>query len=193
VISGPARRIHRYTYEAYLDYEADSNRKHEFFDGEIYAMAGGSPEHAALAMAVGAALVRGLEGKPCVVYSSDLKVRVEAANLTTYPDVTVICGAAEQDARSRHVVLNPTVLVEVTSPGTEDWDRGEKLEHYKTIPSLREVVVVSHRSRRLELVRREADGSWSRHAAGPGEALTLASVGCALETDRVYRNVDVSG
>ncbi len=185
-------RIHRYTYGGYLRYEADSNGKHEYLDGEIYAMAGGSLQHAALAVNVSSALHARLVGKPCVVYSSDLKVRVVASDLATYPDVTIICGPPEEDPQSRHVVLNPTLLVEVTSPSTEDWDRGDKLDHYKKIPSLRECVLVSHRDRRIEVHRREDDGTWSSQASGPGQVFVLASLGCELSIDEIYRGIDLS-
>jgi Uma2 family endonuclease len=186
VISKAVSRVHVYTYAEYLAHESVSNVKHEFFDGEIYAMAGGLLAHAALAMSVGAALVAAARGGPCVVFSSDLKVRALATGLTAYPDVTVICGPAETDPLSDHVVINPTLVVEVTSPSTEDWDRGEKLDSYKTIPSLRECVIVSHRDRRIEVHRREADGGWTTTAAGRGEAVTLTSLACTLAVDEIY-------
>jgi Uma2 family endonuclease len=182
--------VHRYTYAEYLAHEAASNVKHEFFDGEIYAMAGGSLAHAALAMRIGAALVAAARGGPCVVFSSDLKVRALATGLTVYPDVTVICGPAETDPLSEHVALNPTLVVEVTSPSTEDWDRGEKLGSYRTIPSVRECVLVSHRERRLEVHRREPDGTWTVTTAGAGQALTLTSLACVLPVDEMYGDDD---
>ena len=187
----PARSLHQYTYEAYLEFEAGNNARHEYLEGEIYAMAGGTLEHAAMAASVIVALGAELRGRPCTVYSSDLKVRVLATGLATYPDVTVICGRAESDPKSDHVALNPTLIVEVTSSGTETWDRGEKLDHYKAIPSLQEVVLVSHRRRRIELHRRDAGSSWNRHESGPGESLSLKSIDCTLRVDDVYRNVDV--
>lgn len=192
----PSARYHerhnRYTYEEYLEHERSSNVKHEFLDGDIFAMAGGSLNHAALSLAAGAELLRQLKGGTCVVYNSDLKVRSVATGLATYPDVTIVCGKPETDPKSDHVVLNPTVVVEVTSPGTEEWDRGEKLDHYKTIPSLRECVLVSHRKRSIEVVRREADGSWSRQEAGPGQSLKLAAVDASLVTDEIYAGIQLS-
>jgi Uma2 family endonuclease len=186
-----AHRIHQHTYPAYLEHESGSNVKHEFLDGEIYAMAGGSRQHAALAVAVSAALHQQLRGKPCVVHSSDLKVRVLATGLATYPDVTVICGPPIEDPLSRHVVLNPTLVVEVTSPSTEDWDRGDKLEHYRQIPGLQGCVLVSHREKKIEIVDRQGDGAWVHRAAGPGDVLAL-KMGCTLDVDDIYRNVDIA-
>lgn len=182
--------MHRYTYAEYLAHEAASNVKHEFFDGEIYAMAGGSLAHAALAMRIGAALVAAARGGSCVVFSSDLKVRALATGLTVYPDVTVICGPPETDPLSEHVALNPTLVVEVTSPSTEDWDRGEKLGSYRTIASLRECVLVSHRERCLEIHRREPGDGWTVTMAKAGESLTLLSLPCVLSVDDIYGDGD---
>jgi Uma2 family endonuclease len=183
----PAQRHHRYTFADYLAYEDGSNVKHEFHDGEIYAMAGGTPEHAALAAAVTTIIGAQLGDGSCRVFSSDLKIRVLATGLVSYPDVSVVCGPIEHDPESRMVVVNPTLVVEVLSDSTEDWDRGEKLEHYRRIPSLRECVLVSHRRPEIELWRREDSGPWTRQTAGRGEVVELRSIGGALPVDDVYR------
>ncbi len=182
-----AHRVH-YTREEYIGLERSSNVKHEYFDGVIYAMAGGSREHAAIAVNVNTLLSMGVRGRPCQVHSSDLRIRIVDTGLETYPDVTVLCGRAEYDAADRNVVTNPIVVVEVTNPSTEEYDRGEKLDHYKRIPSLREIVVIGHRERVLEIVRREEGGRWTRHEARPGEVATLISIGCDLSVDEVYRD-----
>lgn len=188
-----ARRHHAYTYADYLAHEVGSSSRHEFLDGEIYLMAGGSIEHAALGAAVITALGAQLRGRGCTVFSSDLKVRVAATGLVTYPDVTVICGAVETDPASAHVALNPTLLVEVTSPGTEGWDRGEKLESYVQIPSLQEILLVAHQRRHLELRSRTPGGSWTLSQATGGGTLTLASVGATLSVDDLYAGLAIGG
>jgi Uma2 family endonuclease len=139
---------------------------------------------------VTALLGAALSGKPWSTFSSDLRVRVIKTSLGTYPDVTVVCGQLELDPEDhkRHTVTNPTVIVEVLSPSTEAYDRGEKLEHYKAIPSLAEVVLVAHDREEIEIVRREADGSWSRHVAARGRSAELASLGVSLPLDAVYRD-----
>jgi Uma2 family endonuclease len=131
-----------------------------------------------------------LRGRPCRVFSSDLRVRVQATGLGTYPDVTVVSDKLEMDPEDhkRHTVTNPRVIVEVLSPSTEDYDRGEKLGQYKRMASLAEVVLVAHDRREIEVVRRESDGSWSRHIAGEGAAARIASLGCELPVDEVYRD-----
>jgi Uma2 family endonuclease len=186
-MAATAHPVH-YSRAEYRALERMSNVKHEYLDGSIYAMGGGSPEHAAIAGNVIALLSVALRGRPCRVHTSDLRVRVASSGLETYPDVTVLCGKAEVDPEDPHAVLNPVVLVEVTSPSTELYDRGKKLEHYQTIPSLREVLLVSHREKAIEVVRREADGTWSRHEVRSGGTASLASLGCDLAVDEVYRD-----
>ena len=180
----------RFTFADYVDLEEMANVKHEYFAGQVWAMSGGSPEHAGIAANVLRLIGNALRGRPCRAFSSDLRVRVEATGLGTYPDAAVICGELEVDLedKKRHTVLNPTVLVEVLSPSTEDYDRGEKLGQYKLIRSLREVMMVAHDRREIEIVRRENDGSWSRHIAGDGESARLASIECDLPVAEVYED-----
>lgn len=187
VMAQPSHRTH-YTRAEYIGFERSSNVKHEYLDGVIYAMAGGTPEHAAIAANVIVAFGVSLAGRPCRVFSSDLRVRVLETGLETYPDVSVVCGHAEIDPADRNVVTNPVVVVEITSPSTEEYDRGEKLAHYQRIPSLREVVFVAHGERAIEVVRREENGEWTRHVARAGEQATVASLGCELAVDAVYRD-----
>jgi Uma2 family endonuclease len=172
-----------YTHAEYLGFEASSNVKHEFLDGQIYAMAGGTPEHAALAAAAITLLGPQLRGGQCRPYNSDLRVRTPSG-LTTYPDVTVICGPRELDAADSLAVTNPTLIVEVLSRSTEEYDSGDKFEHYKTLPSLREYVLVSHRERSVEVRSREADG-WGTTVVHEGEFATL-SIGARLDVRELY-------
>jgi len=184
-MSTSTRRVH-YTYAQYLALEEESSVRHEFLDGEIYAMAGGSPDHAALAAAL-IGIVRGKLPRGCRVFTSDLRLRISDSGLSTYPDAAVICGRTLRAADDALAVVNPVLLVEVTSASTEDYDRGEKLRHYKGLPSLREVLFVSHRGPELSLHRRE-ESAWVVLTAGPGESLELASVAARIAVDDVYRD-----
>src|SRR3954470_21049245 len=148
-----------HTYAEYLALEASSNVKHEFLGGQIYAMAGGTPEHAALAAAVIGLLFPQLRGRGCRAYDADLRVRTRSG-LATYPDVTVICGPTERDENDPQAVTNPALIIEVLSRSTEKYDTGDKFEHYKTLSSLRQYVLVSHRDRSLEVWTREHDNRW---------------------------------
>jgi Uma2 family endonuclease len=178
----------RYTYGEYLAREHASTVKHEYLDGEIRAMAGATPEQAAMAAFVTAAIGAALGDGPCVVYSSALRVRVLATGLATYPDVTVVCGPPERDPESRTTIINPTLVVEVLSDSTEEYDRGEKLASYQKVPSLKECLLVSHREQRLELWRRSG-AEWVRVVATAGHKLELRSVACTLDVDRLYNRV----
>jgi Uma2 family endonuclease len=180
-----SRPHHRYTYDEYLRLEEDSPTKHEFFDGEIYAMAGGTPEHAALAAALIELLGPQLREHGCRLYTSDLRVRVMATGLSTYPDVTIICGPSERDPAGSTSIVNPKVIIEVLSDGTEAYDRGEKLEHYQQIPALAACILVSHRERLLELWSRSG-GRWVRTEARAGGALVVGAVPCTLDVDALY-------
>ena len=178
-----------YTIEEYVDLEEYSNLKHEYYDGQIWAMGGGTIEHARLATAISRLLGNQLDGRPCAVYSSDARVRVVATGLDTYPDLSIGCGPIENDVEDRLAQTNPSVLIEVTSNTSEKYDRGAKFEHYKLISSLREYVIVSHRERAIDVFRRGDDGAWFLAArGGPGERVTLTSIGCELDVDAVYRD-----
>lgn len=177
-----ARSRHRYTYEEYLAYERDSGLKHEYDDGEILAMAGGSRRHNALALRVGAALDR-VRKPGCHAFQSDQKVRVLATGRATYPDVTVVCGELEGDPvdPSGATITNPTVLVEVLSASTEHDDRGSKWLHYQLIPALQEYVLVSQSEPRVERYRRLPDGRWeyTDHTGGSVPLVTGAEIDLA--------------
>lgn len=184
----PARQ--RFTFDEYLLLEEIAEVKHEFLDGEVWAMAGGSPEKASIIGNVTTLLNVQLRGQRCRVHTTELRVRVKATGLGTYPDVTVVCGRLEHDPddRTGHTAINPCVIVEVLSPSTEEYDRGEKLSHYQTIPSLEEIVLVAHDRHEIEVVRREATGTWSRHIAGAGQTARLTSIMCDLALVEVYRD-----
>lgn len=177
----------RVTYAEYLVLEASTGRKHEYLHGETWAMAGGTPEHTALALAVGGELRAALRGRPCRVYGSDLKVRIEATDLSTYPDVAVVCGALETADQDQNAVTNPLVIVEVLSSSTEAYDRGEKFAHYRRLPSLREYILVSQQSQRLESHFKDETGSWVLREARAGEQLELRALeAVSLDVDTVY-------
>jgi Uma2 family endonuclease len=176
----------RFSVAEYVRLEERANVKHEFLEGTIWAMAGGTPEHAAIASAIIAALSAALRGRPCRVYTSDARVRVAATGFDTYPDVTVVCGRAELDPEDKNALTNPLVLVEITSDGTEAYDRGEKLDHYKRISSLREVMIVSHREHRIDVHRRTETGEWTTLEAR--ERAELASIGATLVVEEIYRD-----
>jgi Uma2 family endonuclease len=185
-------RLHRYTYAQYVALERVSPTKHEFFDGEIYAMAGGSEDYSAIAAKVIAALDAAVGDRPCRVHTSDMRLYVEAVGLATFPDGMVICGPFQQHPPSPDATaVNPAILLEVTSDSSEEYDTGGKLEHYKTIPSLREYIVVSHRERRITVHRRTDDG-WVMRVAIAGGRVAVDTLRTELGVDAIYRNSSVA-
>lgn len=183
----------RMSYAEYLAAEERSDVRHEFLNGEVWEMAGGTPEHAALAAAMIAELSSRLRGKPCRIYSSDLRIRIQETGLATYPDVAVVCGQLATAVDDEHAALNPVVLVEVLSPTTEGYDRGAKAAHYRRIPALREYVLVSQSEPPIEVHRRTESGRWELFDARPGETIELASLGVRLDVSAIYANPLAAG
>ncbi len=173
------------SYPDYLVQERTSAQKHEYLRGDVWAMAGGTAEHGRLAMSIGRVLGNRLQGKPCVVFSSDVRIRVEATDRSTYPDVSVVCGAEQHASDDPDAVTNPVVLVEVLSPNTERSDRGEKFGHYQRLRSLQEYVLVSQDSQRIEVFRRQGD-SWLLTIHEQGATVRLTSIDVSMTVDEVY-------
>lgn len=171
------------SYADYCERERSATTKHEYLRGEVFAMTGGTPQHSALAARVTALLTRELAGRPCRVFNSDLRVRIEATDLATYPDVSVVCDRLESASHDELAIVNPSLLVEVLS-----YDRGQKAAHYRRIPSLRAYLLVSQHEPRLELQVRCDDGSWLLREAEAGQQLVIEPLGITLAVDEVYED-----
>ena len=178
----------RMTHAEYCTFEREAAIKHEYLAGEVFAMTGGTLEHSRLAMQLGRLLGNALEGGPCRVLSADARVRIEATDVDTYPDLSVLCGAPETAATDDHALLNPTLLVEVLSPSTEGYDRGLKASHYRQIPSLQAYLLVAQEREWLELQVRQGEGRWVIVEVGPGQTLAIEPLGIELEVDAIYRD-----
>jgi len=178
----------RVTYAGYLEREAVSDVKHEFIAGELFAMAGGTVEHGALAAAFIAQLGAALGGKPCRTFTSDVRVLVSSTDASFYPDVSVVCGTLETVTADANAITNPVVLVEVLSDSTEGHDRGVKAAHYRRLPTLKEYVLVSQTERRVEVQRLNERGLWELHFFSAGQRIELTSLGVSLSLDAVYAN-----
>jgi len=178
------------TFEDYLDAERDAVVKHEWLDGVVYAMAGGSVEHGRLAANMIAALRNRLAGR-CTILSSDVMVFVRETNFATYPDASVVCGPLDIKTVERHgkvigeAVTNPTFLIEVLSESTEAYDRGEKFSHYMRVPSLQAYIIVAQTHRRIEVFHRpRARGHWRQDVIENAEAMVLH--GASIPLDDIY-------
>jgi len=181
----------QYTLADYLAVEEMSAVRHEYLDGEIFAMAGGTPEHAALAAAIVVLLGKKLTGD-CRPYSADLRIRVEATGLATYADAAVICGDPQRDPASPTHVTNPTVVVEVLSASTEAYDRGDKREHYQRIPALEAYVLVAQDKKRVEVFSRRSGDHWDYRLSGAGEPVTLGALAVTFTVDEIYAAAGLS-
>ena len=181
----PAPRRH-HPFGDYLEVEEKSREvKHEYVRGEIFAVPRGSPEHAALAQAIGALLFPQIRGGPCRAYSADLRLRIREADVATYADASVVCGPLERDPESPSHVTNPRVVFEVLSPSIEAYERGEKREAYLQLASLQAYVLVSQDRRRVELWHRRAS-SFGYRDHGAGETVELHALGAQLDVDELY-------
>lgn len=174
----------RMTADEYLAWEREQPSKHEYFHGEVFAMAGASPRHNALCGRIIAMASAAMPG--CVVLTSDQRVTMASRGRYVYPDVSIVCGGVEIEAGD--VLTNPTILVEVLSASTEQYDRGLKWEGYQRLTSLADYVIVSQAEPRIEHYLRAADGSWTYRAAGSGGRVTL-STGAELIVDELFAGV----
>jgi Uma2 family endonuclease len=173
------------TPEEYLALERGSELRHEYVDGRMVAMTGGSRNHALIVTNLGGELRQQLKGRPCEVYTSDLRVQVSATGLYSYPDVVVVCGEPRFEDPYLDTLLNPTVIIEVLSPTTEPYDRGRTFEQYRTLESLREYLLISQDHPLVEqFLRQEADAWLLKATAGFGEVVSLPSVQCEIASRR---------
>ena len=170
----------------YLAWEREQATKHEFYRGEVFAMAGGSMRHNFLAVAASAELRAALAAKGCHVMSSDQKIAAPANERYVYADAVAVCRRVERAGEDSDVLLNPSVVVEVLSPSTEAYDRGGKWECYQRLASLTDYLLVSQAGPRIEHFARDADGSWRYRVLEAGDVITLAD-GATLAVDAIYR------
>lgn len=176
-----------FTVADYLAWEPAQLDRHEYLDGEVFAMAGAEDRHVTAAGNVYIALRQHLSGSPCRTYMSDMRLHVAAANSYFYPDVLVTCSAL--DLASPLVKTEPKLIVEVLSPSTAAYDRGVKFSHYRSLASLEEYVLIDLDTRSTDGYRKGADGLWVLHPFARGESISLASVGLELSAAQLFAEV----
>jgi Uma2 family endonuclease len=187
-----APQTERFTPEQYLQLEVQSDRRHEYYRGEIFLMTGASRAHNLIAANIIGRLNRHLAGNPCEVYGADMRVKVSESGLYTYPDISVACPSIEFEMRQgTDTLLNPVVVIEVLSPTTEAYDRGRKLAHYQKLPSLREYILVSQDEPRIDHLERLAGGDWRLSiAAGLEATVRLNAIDCQLRLIEVHDKLE---
>ncbi len=182
---------HKLTAAEYLEIERKAEFKSEFFDGEMFAMSGGTYRHSRLKTKLIAALDRRLAGKRCRPTDSDMRVRVSDTGLYTYPDASVVCGRPVFDDVQTDVLLNPTVIFEVLSESTASYDRGKKFWHYRHIPSLNDYVLVSQDEPVIDHYSRQTGGGWLLQTVeGASGVLKLPSIECELPLVEIYADIE---
>lgn len=178
------------TPEEYREFERNSDQKHEYLDGEIYMMAGATPNHNLISSSVNFALYSQLRGKGCFLYSSDMRVKVEKTGLYTYPDMTIVCGKPEYEDTKPQTLLNPIMIIEILSPSTEKDDRGKKFQHYRNLQSLQEYVLISQNSYRIEKFAKRTNIEWLfSDTSDIDSVIELPSIDCTLRLSEVYAQV----
>ena len=182
--------IKRYSPADYLALERASEVKHEFFDGEMFLMAGGTMEHSQVAANVIGELREQLTDSPCRVLTSDMKIKLPTG-LYTYPDASVVCDQPQYEDDRKDVLLNPLLVVEVLSPSTEAYDRGQKFRHYQTCPSLREYVLIAQDRSAVDHYLRQPSGQWLLTTFESLDAtMPLPSLGVGLRLSEIYAKVE---
>lgn len=176
--------------EDYLALERASELKHEYRNGEMIPMTGASRWHNLIMTNFIATLHHQFRKRPCEIYPSDMRVKVSHTGLYTYPDIVVVCDAPELEDDYKDTLLNPSVIVEVLSKSTESYDRGEKFEHYRTLATLTDYILVAQDRVHVEHYQRRANGEWLfaefKHL---DQVVTIQSIDCTLELADVYEKV----
>ena len=180
-----------FTPEEYLELERQAEYRSEYFNSEIFAMGGASPRHVLIVTNVVSELRVQLKKQPCAVFSTDLRVRVSPTGLYTYPDVVVVCGKPLFSDERKDTLTNPTLIVEVLSKSTKDYDRGDKFEQYPALDSLKEYVLIAQDRHHTEHHVRQIDNTWVLSETNRVEdCIELVSIGCKLELVEIYDKVD---
>jgi Uma2 family endonuclease len=175
----------------YLAFERQSDIKHEYFRGQIFALAGASQNHVTILMNTSYLLVGQLKGRSCRTYGADMRVKVSPTGLYTYPDLVVVCGRPLFEDKELDTLLNPTVIVEILSKSTEAYDRGEKFAQYRTLDTLTNYLLISQEKPHIEHFARQADGGWLLTESGGMDAvMPIESIQCQLPLAEVYDRVE---
>jgi Uma2 family endonuclease len=177
----------KFTPTEYLEWEAKQEFRHEYVDGEVYAMTGGTLNHSQIALNFAAIILQRLEDTPCRVLNSDAKVNIQAANSYLYPDVSVTCD--DRDSRATKYVSHPCLIIEVLSPSTEAYDRGKKFNLYRQLSSLQEYVLVSTEEMSVDIYRKNSSGKWEIVNYRAGDVVELESIALTVTIDRFFKGI----
>lgn len=186
-----AKRFNKLSFNEYIDLEVKSNTRHEFHDGEVFAMAGGTLEHALISSNVLIELGLSLRNgqKKCRAINSEIKLKIASLNKYLYPDAMILCGNLEKSQNETQFVTNPTVIIEVLSKSTEGYDRGDKFFFYKQIPSLKDYILIDQYQALVDIYSRQADLWKISRVEGISQSIYIPSVDTKLSLQEIYRDV----
>ena len=188
---GLAAQKQKFTAEDFLAWDAAQTERHEYFQGEVFAMAGGSDNHATVILNVATSIRQHLKGTPCRVFMQDVKLSAEKANSYFYPDLFVTCS--QRDAQQRLIKSEAKLVIEVLSPSTTAFDRGHKFEAYRSMPSLQEFVLIDPEAQTAEVYRRSTNEEWILRAFAVGQGLSLQSVDLTISAVDLFADVVLGG
>lgn len=178
------------TLEEYLEFDYNAEGRYEYFDGEVFEMSGGSPEHSLLGSRISRLLGNQIDAKGCSVYNSEVQIKVPTMLPYRYGDVSALCGKPiYEDLGNQRLLINPTLIVEVLSPSTENFDRDLKFKAYKSIESLREYLLISQNEKFVTLYTKYNEKFWFQSEYVSGETLKLESLECELNVDEIYQGI----
>lgn len=187
---GAAQQQLQFSLDDYLLWEAEQSERHEYLNGEVFAMTGARDTHNTIALNIASALRSALRGSPCRAFIADMKLRIDSANAAFYPDVMVTCDPRDKTPETDLAKQHPVLIVEVLSESTSAYDRGLKFEHYRKIDTLKEYLLVEQDRRHADLFRRREDDSrWVLYASGATDDVVLDSVGVQLSMDTLFEDV----
>ncbi len=179
------------TPQEYLKFERKSETKHEYFEGEIFAMAGAKRSHNQIVGNLTGLVWQHLKDKDCEFYPTDMRVFIPETGLYTYPDLVVVCDEPEFQDDVFDTLLNPLLLIEVLSESTEGYDRGKKFQHYRSIESLQEYILVTQEEARIEKYVKHGDGFWLlSEAVGLDSVIEFSSIECKIDLNEVYNKIE---
>ena len=188
---GNPEPVHYYTVAEYLEMEELAECRSEYFDGEIFAMAGGSADHDRLSSELDRLIGTAMIGRPCETFTANMKIRIQGSSAFFYPDLSVVCGKPQFDDPKQHVITNPVIIIEVLSESTEARDRGKKFERYKQITSFQEYVLVYQTEPKAQVYRKVQEGIWTQYTySGMDAVMELQSIGIQIKLADIYRRVE---
>lgn len=181
----------RLTIEEYIELDKNSEERFEYFDGEVFNMSGVHPNHSRLELRLARLFGDQIEKRGCTIFSSNLRIKVPSMLPYRYPDLSILCSKPEFEEHSGLLcLLNPVVLIEVLSPSTEAFDRGDKFTHYKSIPSFRDYLLIAQNKKNITHYVKQSERAWLQTEYSDGEILQIASLDCELDVDALYSGIN---